>query len=164
VPGIGTVWTVQTEAAGSGFAIFSPQGVHGPSEVGGYGLCMDRRSLVSAFPWNSMSCTNCMSETYTPQGTFDAVIPRINELRDLGITAIELMPGSAVSRKPQLGVMTASTLSQCKTRTEAPRPLKRLVNACHQQGMAVVLDVVYNHLGPEGNYLADFGGYFCRSL
>jgi maltooligosyltrehalose trehalohydrolase len=96
---------------------------------------------------------------FTPQGTFDAIIPRIKELRDLGITAIELMPVAQFPGNHNWGYDGVYPYA-VQNSYGGPAALKRLVNTCHQQGMAVVLDVVYNHLGPEGNYLADFGPYF----
>ena len=137
---------------------FQPQGVHGPSEV-----------VDSDFAWTDAGWSGMPLEqyvlyelhvgTFTPQGTFDAIIPRISELRDLGITAIELMPVAQFPGKRNWGYDGVYPFA-VQNSYRGPASLKRLVNACHQQGMAVTLDVVYNHLGPEGNYLADFGPYF----
>jgi maltooligosyltrehalose trehalohydrolase len=137
---------------------FQPQGVHGPSEV-----------IDTAFAWTDDGWFGLPLEhyvlyelhvgTFTPQGTFDAIIPRINELRDLGITAIELMPVAQFPGNRNWGYDGVYPYA-VQNSYGGPAALKRLVNACHQQGMAVVLDAVYNHLGPEGNYLADFAPYF----
>ena len=97
--------------------------------------------------------------TFTPQGTFDAIIPRIAALKDLGVTAIELMPVSQFPGNRNWGYDGVYPFA-VQASYGGPTALKEFVNACHQQGIAVVLDVVYNHLGPEGNYLADFGPYF----
>lgn len=97
--------------------------------------------------------------TFTAEGTFDAVIPRIEALRELGITAIELMP---VGQFPGVrgwgydGVFPFAPQHSYG----GPEGLKRLVEACHRRGMAVVLDVVFNHFGPEGNVFGEFGDYF----
>jgi maltooligosyltrehalose trehalohydrolase len=135
-----------------------PGGVHAPSE------------LVSAdFPWNDACWFGLPLEDYilyelhvgafTSEGTFDAVIPHLGSLKELGITAVELMPVAQFPGNRNWGYDGTYPYA-VQNSYGGPQGLKRLVNACHQNGMAVVLDVVYNHLGPEGNYLADFGPYF----
>jgi maltooligosyltrehalose trehalohydrolase len=96
---------------------------------------------------------------FTPEGTFDAVAPRIAQLKDLGITALELMPVIQFPGQRNWGYDGVYPFSVHGS-YGGPHGLKRLVNACHREGVAVILDVVYNHLGPEGNYLGDFGPYF----
>ena len=97
--------------------------------------------------------------TFTPEGTFDGAIGRLACLADLGVSHIELMPVAAFP-----GVRGWSydgvDLFAPHQPYGGPDGLKRLVDACHAQGIAVLLDVVYNHLGPSGNYLAEFGPYF----
>jgi maltooligosyltrehalose trehalohydrolase len=137
---------------------FQPQGVHGPSEV-----------VDSDFAWTDNGWFGIPLEhyvlyelhvgTFTPLGTFDAIIPRISELRDLGITAIELMPVAQFPGNRNWGYDGVYPFA-VQNSYGGPAALKRLINACHQKGMAIALDVVYNHLGPEGNYLADFAPYF----
>ncbi len=97
--------------------------------------------------------------TFTPAGTFDAVIPHLAELADLGITAIELMPVAQFPGARNWGYDGVHPFA-VQNSYGGPAGLKRLVDACHRTGLAVVLDVVYNHLGPEGNYLREFGPYF----
>jgi len=87
------------------------------------------------------------------------VIGHLDELRDLGITAVELMPVGQFPGGRNWGYDGTYPFAVQNT-YGGPDGLKRLVNACHRKGLAVVLDVVYNHLGPEGNYLGDFGPYF----
>jgi 1,4-alpha-glucan branching enzyme len=99
--------------------------------------------------------------TFTPEGTFDAIIPYLDELRELGITAVELMPVAQFPGNRNWGYDGVYPFA-VQNSYGGPEGLKRLVDACHQRGLAVVLDVVYNHLGPEGNYLADFGPYFTQ--
>src|SRR6185503_18677210 len=99
--------------------------------------------------------------TFTPEGTFEAIIPLLDELRDLGITALELMPVSQFPGERNWGYDGVYPYA-VQTSYGGPEGLKRLVNACHRRGLAVVLDVVYNHLGPEGNYLGDFAPYFSQ--
>ncbi|MDE3109214.1 MAG: malto-oligosyltrehalose trehalohydrolase, partial [Acidobacteriota bacterium] len=97
--------------------------------------------------------------TFTPEGTFDAIIPRLADLRDLGVTAIELMPVAQFPGSRNWGYDGAYPFA-VHTSYGGPLALKHLVNACHEAGLAAVLDVVYNHLGPEGNYAPHFGPYF----
>lgn len=100
--------------------------------------------------------------TFTPEGTFDAVIDHLEELRELGVNSVELMP---VAQFPGIrnwgydGVYPFAVQDSYG----GPSGLKRLVNACHALDLAVILDVVYNHLGPEGNYLREFGPYFTET-
>ncbi len=96
---------------------------------------------------------------FTPEGTFDAAIPRLDLLKDLGVTALEIMPVAQFPGSRNWGYDGVYPYA-VQHSYGGPDGLKRLVNACHRRGLAVVLDVVYNHLGPEGNYLADFGPYF----
>jgi maltooligosyltrehalose trehalohydrolase len=137
---------------------FQPRGVHGPSEV-----------VTSSFAWADDSWAGPLLEdcviyeihvgAFTPEGTFDAIVPHLSELRELGVTAVELMPVAQFPGDRNWGY-DGVHLFAVQDSYGGPDGLKRLVNACHRQGLAVVLDVVYNHLGPEGNYLTDFGPYF----
>lgn len=97
--------------------------------------------------------------TFTEEGTFRGVIEKLPELADLGITAIELMPVAAFPGDRNWGYDGVYP-SAVQESYGGPDGLKELVDASHAAGIAVVLDVVYNHLGPEGNYLNDFGPYF----
>jgi len=137
---------------------FQSQGVHGPSEV-----------VTSYFPWGDRGWSGLPLEeyiiyelhvgTFTKEGTFDAVIPHLDELKALGITAVELMPVAQFPGNRNWGYDGVYPFA-VQGSYGGPLGLRRLVSACHQRGLAVVLDVVYNHLGPEGNYIADFGPYF----
>ena len=100
--------------------------------------------------------------TFTKEGTFDAIIPCIANLKQLGITAIELMPVAQFPGSRNWGYDGVYPFA-VQDSYGGPAALKRFVDACHRQEMAVVLDVVYNHLGPEGNYLSDFGPYFTNA-
>jgi maltooligosyltrehalose trehalohydrolase len=97
--------------------------------------------------------------TFSPEGTFEGVIPHLDRLRDLGIQAIELMPIAQFSGTRNWGYDGVFPYA-VQHSYGGPVGFQRLVNACHQRGIAVVLDVVYNHLGPEGNVLLRFGPYF----
>jgi len=101
--------------------------------------------------------------TFTPQGTFEAIIPRLPELRRLGVTALELMPVAEFPGAHNWGY-DGTAIYAPHSAYGGPTGLRELVDACHRSGFAVVLDVVYNHLGPEGNYLAEFAPYFTESI
>jgi len=136
-----------------------PEGVHGPSRV------VDPGAFRWSLPdWSGIPLEACIFYeihvgTFTPEGTFDAVIPRLDSLRELGITAIEIMPVAQFPGGRNWGYDGTYPFA-AQNSYGGPQGLARLVDACHARGMAVALDVVYNHLGPEGNYLGDFGPYF----
>ena len=136
-----------------------PQGVHGPSMVTESGAFAWRDREWRGIPLSSYILYELHVGTYTPEGTFDAVIPRLDSLVELGITAVELMPVAQFPGKRNWGYDGVFPFAVQES-YGGPEGLKRLVDACHLRGLAVVLDVVYNHLGPEGNYLSDFGPYF----
>jgi maltooligosyltrehalose trehalohydrolase len=140
---------------------FQPRGVHGPSQV------MDGRFDWNDKTWRGLELKKYVLYelhvgTFTPEGTFDAIIPRIANLKQLGITAIELMPVAQFPGGRNWGYDGVYQFA-VQDSYGGPAALKRLVNACHEQEMAVVLDVVYNHLGPEGNYLGEFAPYFTEA-
>jgi maltooligosyltrehalose trehalohydrolase len=97
--------------------------------------------------------------TFTRAGTFDGVASRLEELRELGVTAIELMPVAQFPGNRNWGYDGAYPYA-VQNSYGGPRELQRLVDRAHQAGLAVILDVVYNHLGPEGSYQGSFGHYF----
>ncbi|MGA6926828.1 MAG: malto-oligosyltrehalose trehalohydrolase, partial [Desulfosarcina sp.] len=137
---------------------FQPEGVHGPSAV-----------VAGHFDWTDTSwCGLPLSRyvlyelhvgTFTRQGTFDGVIEQLDDLARLGVTAVELMPVAQFPGARNWGYDGVFPFAAQNT-YGGPPGFKRLVDACHARGLAVVLDVVYNHLGPEGNYIGDFGPYF----
>jgi maltooligosyltrehalose trehalohydrolase len=135
-----------------------PQGVHGPSQIpDGHFEWHDQH-------WHGLPLADHIfyelhTGTFTPEGTFEGIIPYLDYLRDLGITAVELMPVAQFPGARNWGYDGVFPFA-AQNSYGGPAGLKRLVDACHRRGLAVVLDVVYNHLGPEGNYLADFGPYF----
>jgi maltooligosyltrehalose trehalohydrolase len=136
-----------------------PEGVHGPSRVvdpaAFHWTDRDWRGL----PLEQLVAYELHTGTFSPEGTFDGVAARLGHLRDLGVTAIELMPVAAFPGTRNWGY-DGAYLYAPQASYGGPDGLKRLVDACHRQGLAVILDVVYNHLGPEGNYLSDYGPYF----
>ena len=137
---------------------FQPQGVHGPSQVIDPSFAWADRNWLG-LPLKDYVIYELHVGTFTAAGTFDAVMAHLEELKDLGITAIELMPVAQFPGSRNWGYDGVYPFA-VQNSYGGPQGLKRLVNACHRNGLAVILDVVYNHLGPEGNYLADFGPYF----
>lgn len=97
--------------------------------------------------------------TFTPEGTFEAIIPHLARLKDLGITAIELMPIAQFPGSRNWGYDGVFPYAVQDSYGGATG-LAKLVEAAHNTGIAVVLDVVYNHIGPEGNYFNEYGFYF----
>ncbi len=140
-------------------SLWQPEGVHGPSAV----VRTDR------FPWTDARWKGLALEdlvfyelhvgTFTPEGTFDAVIGRLDSLRELGVTAVELMPVGQFPGPRNWGYDGVCPYA-VQDSYGGPRGLQRLIDACHARGLAVFLDVIYNHVGPEGNYLNEFGPYF----
>jgi maltooligosyltrehalose trehalohydrolase len=136
-----------------------PHGVHGASQV------VD----LSAFAWNDAGWqapplkSGVIYElhvgTFTPEGTLDAARAKLDWLRELGVTHVQLMPVAAFPGKQGWGY-DGVDLFAVHEPYGGPEALQRFVDACHGQGMAVLMDVVYNHLGPSGNYLGKFGPYF----
>jgi len=137
---------------------WQPDDVHGDSAV------IDPAFAWSDVEWIGLPLADYVIYelhvgTFTPTGTFDAVIERLDALRDLGITAIELMPVAEFPGGRNWGYDGVFPYA-AESAYGGPDGLRRLVDAAHRSGLAVVLDVVYNHLGPEGNVLPAFGPYF----
>jgi maltooligosyltrehalose trehalohydrolase len=138
---------------------FQPEGVHGHSEV----------VNLNNYSWSDQQWRNLPLESYiiyelhvgtfTPQGTFDAVGDKLDYLLDLGINAIEIMPVAQFPGERNWGYDGVFPFA-VQASYGGPKALQRLIDACHCKGIAVMLDVVYNHLGPEGNYLEAYGPFF----
>lgn len=136
-----------------------PEGVHGPSKV------VARRSPAAPFanvPLEALVISEVHVGTFTAEGTLDAAIPYLGELAELGVTAIELMPLCAFPGRRNWGYDGVFPFS-VHAAYGGPEALARFVDAAHGAGLAVILDVVHNHLGPEGNVLRSFGPYFTGS-
>jgi maltooligosyltrehalose trehalohydrolase len=135
---------------------FQPHGVHGPSRLVDLGPPPDpfATPALKDLVFYELHCG-----TFTPEGTFDAAIGRLGHLAGLGVNAVEVMPVAAFPGSRGWGY-DGVDLYAVHAAYGGPAGFRRFVDACHQAGLAVVLDVVYNHLGPEGNYLAEFGPYF----
>ena len=138
---------------------FQPDGVHGPSQIVDHTTFRWEDSAWSNIPLDELIIYELHTGTFTPEGTFEAIIPRLADLKALGVNAIELMPIAQFPGSRNWGYDGTYPFA-VQNSYGGPESLKRLVNACHQQGMAIVLDVVYNHFGPEGSYFSDYGNYF----
>jgi maltooligosyltrehalose trehalohydrolase len=138
---------------------WQPYGVHGPSRVVDHGAFAWTDRHWQAKPLAAAVIYELHVGTFTPEGTFEAVIERLDHLVNLGVTHVELMPVNEFSGSRGWGYDGVDLYAPHHT-YGGPDGLKRLVDACHARGMAVLLDVVYNHLGPAGNYLGRFGPYF----
>ncbi|HEY3276115.1 MAG TPA: malto-oligosyltrehalose trehalohydrolase [Syntrophorhabdaceae bacterium] len=134
---------------------FQPEGVHGPSQV------ID----PSAYQWQDRDWKGRQLKdfiiyeihigTFTQEGTFEAAIGYLDYMKELGITAIEIMPVTQFPGERNWGYDGVFPFAP-QNSYGGPWALKKLVDACHRKGLAVIFDVVYNHLGPEGNYLRTF--------
>lgn len=138
---------------------WQPDGVHGRSRAFDASAYSWSDHGFRPVPWAEAVVYELHVGTFTPDGTFAAVIDRIDHLVDLGITHVELMPVHTFDGAHGWGY-DGVALYAPHPAYGTPRQLQELVDACHRRGLAVVLDVVYNHLGPEGNHLARFGPYF----
>ncbi len=138
---------------------WQPNGVHGASRV------VDLHSFdwndhgFQAKPLSAAVIYELHVGTFTPEGTFEAIIDKLEHLRSLGVTHVELMPVAEFPGERGWGYDGAALYAP-RHAYGGPMGLMRLVDACHRHGLAVILDVVYNHLGPSGNYLPQFGPYF----
>lgn len=140
-------------------SVFQPEGVHGRSAA------ID----ISKFDWTDNNWNNhplqdyilyeLHTGTFTPEGTFAAIESKLDYLVDLGVNAIEIMPVAQFPGNRNWGYDGVFPFA-VQDSYGGPKALQHLINTCHQKGIAVVLDVVYNHMGPEGNYLGAFGPYF----
>jgi maltooligosyltrehalose trehalohydrolase len=141
---------------------WQPHGVHGPSRL------VDH----SAFPWTDGTWRGLPLAgavlyelhigTFTEGGTFDAAVERLDHLVELGVDAVELLPCNAFAGDRGWGYDGVAWFAVHEA-YGGPDGLKRFVDACHARGLGVVMDVVYNHLGPAGNYLPEFGPYLTEA-
>ena len=137
---------------------YQPQGVHGSSQVVDHQFDWTDDSW-QGIPLKDLIIYELHVGTFSQEGTFESIIPRLSYLQDLGITAIEIMPVAQFPGSRNWGYDGVYVYG-VQDSYGGPAGLKKLVDACHQAGIAVILDVVYNHLGPEGNYLWAYGPYF----
>jgi maltooligosyltrehalose trehalohydrolase len=168
-------WSVTAESAGPGndygFVLdgdgplpdprspWQPNGVHALSRLVDHGAFAWTDAGFNACPPSKAVIYELHLGTFTQQGTFESAIEKLDHLVHLGITHVELMPVIEFSGKHGWGYDGVDPFAPHQP-YGGPEGLKKLVNACHARGLAVLLDVVYNHLGPSGNYLARFAPYF----
>ncbi|MGA1824518.1 MAG: malto-oligosyltrehalose trehalohydrolase [bacterium] len=138
---------------------FQPEGINGPSEVIDHDDFIWSDGLWQGIALEKLIIYELHIGTFTDEGTFEACSKRIEDLLELGITAIELMPVAQFPGERNWGYDGVYPFA-VQNSYGGPNGLKKLVNLCHMRGMAVILDVVYNHMGPEGNYFSEFGPYF----
>jgi len=142
---------------------WQPHGVHGPSRTFDTGAHCWRDGAWRGPRGGGGSLGGVFYElhigTFTPEGTLDAAVGRLDHLVDLGVDVVEVMPVAAFPGRWGWGYDGVHPYA-VHDPYGGPAAMQRLVDACHQRGLGVCLDVVYNHLGPSGNYLARFGPYF----
>jgi maltooligosyltrehalose trehalohydrolase len=136
-----------------------PDGIDGLSEVVDHGAFAWTDRGWRGVPLGGAVLYELHVGTFTEAGTFDAAIERLDHLVGLGVDAVELLPVAEFSGERGWGYDGVDLYAPHHA-YGGPQGLKRLVDACHGAGLGVVIDVVYNHLGPAGNYLAEFGPYF----
>jgi len=136
-----------------------PKGVHGPSQaVPSHNFKWDDAGFVPAQLTDAIFYELHVG-TFTREGTFEAIISRLPHLKALGVNIVEIMPVAQNPGSRNWGYDGVYPYA-VQNSFGGPEGLKKLVNACHREGLGVCLDVVYNHIGPEGNYLRDFAPYF----
>lgn len=138
---------------------WQPEGVHALSRVVDHTSFHWTDAGFNALPLAQAIIYELHVGTFTPAGTFESAIERLDHLIQLGVTHVELMPVIEFSGNHGWGYDGVHLFAPHRA-YGGPEGLKKLVNACHARGLAVLLDVVYNHLGPSGNYLAKYAPYF----
>jgi maltooligosyltrehalose trehalohydrolase len=138
---------------------FQPGGIHGPSRVVDHAAFGWTDNAWRGLPLTGSVLYECHIGTFSAEGTFDGAIGHLGHVAGLGVDAIELMPVAEFSGQRGWGYDGVDLFAPHHA-YGGPGGLKRLVDAAHGHGLGVVMDVVYNHLGPAGNYLPQFGPYF----
>ena len=140
-------------------SLSQPDGVHGASQVVDLWVQNWTDDAWKGIALQDMIIYELHVGTFTTERTFDGIISKLDYLKDLGINTLELMPVAQFPGTRNWGYDGVYPYAVQHSYGGA-QGLQKLVNACHEKGLAVVLDVVYNHLGPEGNYLSEYGPYF----
>ena len=136
-----------------------PKGVHEWSQVVDSNSHEWKDNSWGGIPLSEMIIYELHVGTFTPEGTFEAVINKLDHLKELGVNTLEIMPVSQFPGNRNWGYDGVYPYA-AQTSYGGAEGLKKMIDACHQAGFAVLLDAVYNHMGPEGNYLSEFGPYF----
>ncbi len=134
---------------------YQPEDAEGPSEVVDATAYSWKSTAWRGRPWNEMILYELHVGTFTPEGTFRAAITKLDHLRDLGVTAIEVMAIADFPGRRNWGYDGVLWYAPDSTYGR-PEDLKALVEAAHERGIQVILDVVYNHFGPQGNCLLEY--------
>jgi maltooligosyltrehalose trehalohydrolase len=139
---------------------WQPDGVHGPSRLVDHGAFRwTDGGWDGGVPLAEAVIYELHVDTFSPEETYVGVIPKLDHLVGLGVTAVELLPVAEYPGRWGWGY-DGVDLYAPNALDGGPEGLKRLIDACHAKGLSVILDVVYNHLGPSGNYLGEYGPYF----
>ena len=138
---------------------YQPLGVHSWSATVNQNSFSWNDRIWKGLPLAQMVIYELHVGTFTSEGTFEAVIGKLNHLLNLGINCIEILPISQFPGDRNWGYDGVYPFAAQES-YGGPEGLKKMIDACHQKGVAVILDAVYNHMGPEGNYLSQFGPYF----
>ena len=136
-----------------------PMGVHGPSRVVDPGAFVWHDDAWRGVAQDELVIYELHVGTFSPEGTFAGVVSKLPHLVGLGVTAIELMPVAEFPGGRNWGYDGVHLFAP-QSSYGGPDGLRALVDACHAHGLAVIVDVVYNHIGPEGNYLEEFAPFF----
>ena len=170
----GEHWTAEADGRDYGFSLdggpirpdprspWQPDGVHGLSRVVDHAAFAWADASWPGVPLAGAVLYELHVGTFTTAGTFDAAIERLDHLHDLGVTAVELLPCNAFAGERGWGYDGVAWFA-VHAPYGGPDGLKRFVDACHARSLGVVMDVVYNHLGPAGNYLPEFGPYLTEA-
>lgn len=140
-------------------SLLQSEGVHGPGSAVDLQQYDWRDSAWKNIPLGQYIIYELHTGTFSPQQNFDGIIEKLPYLKSLGITAIEVMPVGQFPGSRNWGYDGVFPFA-VQDSYGGPAAMQKLVDACHNEGIAVVLDVIYNHIGPEGNYLSQFGPYF----
>jgi maltooligosyltrehalose trehalohydrolase len=142
---------------------WQPDGVHAPSRVLDHEHFPREESSFTPPPLENALLYELHMGTFTKEGTYAAAATHLKHLQELGVTHVELLPIAAFPGTRGWGYDGVSLYAPYAP-YGTPDELKEFIQAAHQMGIAVLLDVVYNHLGPDGNYLGQFGPYFTESV
>ncbi len=137
------------------FSRFQPEGVHGPSEV----IDLEERFSKRNIRKDDMVIYEVHVGTFTEKGNFDGVIEKLDYIKELGVNVIEIMPIGQFPGNRGWGY-DGTFLFAVQNSYGGPYSFRRMVDEVHKRGMFILLDVIYNHVGPEGNYLGKLGPYF----
>jgi maltooligosyltrehalose trehalohydrolase len=138
---------------------FQPAGVHGPSRLVDHAAFGWSDASWRGLPLAGSVLYECHTGTFSAAGTFDGAIEHLGHLAGLGVDAVELLPVAEFPGSRGWGYDGVGLFAPHHA-YGGPDGLKRLVDAAHARGLGVLMDVVYNHLGPDGDYLPEFGPYF----